>query len=141
MKIINYELLAISQTLEKYASYKLPQKISYAITRNAINIQSDLDCYNEAIKKTFEKYDEYILKDEDGKYKFGQNGVPLVSKEQADDYAKDISELLNIEIDVNLYTIDISEFDYEDSERYDALSAMDIISLQRVLCEKEKVAK
>ena len=138
MKIRNYELLAISQTLETYASYKLPQKISYAITRNAINIQSDLDCYNESIKKTFEKYDKYIQKDEDGKYKFGANGVPLVSKEQADAYAKEISELLNIEIDVNLFTIDISEFDYGDSERYDVLSAMDIIRLQGVLCKKDK---
>lgn len=137
MKIRNYELLAISQTLEKYASYKLPQRISYAITRNAMGIQSDLDCYNETIKKTFEKYDEYILKDEDGKYKFGENGIPLVSKEQAEDYAKDISELLNIEIDVKLHTIDISEFDYADSERYDVLTAMDIIRLQGVLCKKD----
>lgn len=141
MKVKNIELVSISQTLEKYASYKLPQKISYAITRNAINIQNDLDCYNKSINKTFEKYDAYILKDEDGKYKFGESGIPLVQKEQADNYAKDISELLNIEIEINLFTIDISEFDYEDSDRYDVLSAMDIIRLQSVLCKKDKEAK
>ena len=53
-------------------------------------------------------------------------------------YTSEINELLNIEIDVYLYSISVDCFEYDDADnKYDILTPMEIMNLQRIICSKE----
>ena len=136
MKCNNFDIISISNVLNTYADKKLPQKISYAITKNIMNISGDLDCYSRQLNKIIDSYKEYQKK-ENGEPVMSPIGVPLVEDKYTEEYMGEISALLNIEVDVSLYTINESEFDY-DGERFDPLSASDIMKLAKILCYKEK---
>ena len=136
MKCNNFDIISISNVLNTYADKKLPQKISYAITRNIMNISGDLGCYSRQLNKIIDSYKEYQKK-ENGEPVMSPIGVPLVEDKYTEEYMGEISALLNIEVDVSLYTIDESEFNY-DGERFDSLSASDIMKLAKILCYKEK---
>ena len=135
MKVKNIDLIGMVRVLEYYSKKKLPQRISFAITRNMILLAKDIECYSKSLENIFDKYKEYFVKDENGNIKYNNQGIPIVDKEHVSTYGNEIGELLNIEIDVDLYKIDISIFDYDDNDKYDSLSAEDIISLQSVLCD------
>ena len=141
MKITNMRLVNIANTLEYYMKKKLPQKISYAITKNMIVVSSEYKIYNEQLQKLFADFDEHIEKDEEGNMKVNGNGIPLVDKSVSEDFYKELSDLLNIVVDVNFYYIDQEVFDYEDNDRYDPLSAADIINLQAIICKPEENKK
>lgn len=136
MKCNNFDLISISNVLNAYADKKLPQKISYAITRNIMNLSEDLECYSRELSKIIDTYKGHQKK-ENGEVMMSPIGVPLVEDEYTEEYMGAISTLLNIEVDVTLYTIDEDEFDY-DGERFDPLSASDIMKLTKILCYKEK---
>ena len=137
MKIKNMELLNIMHILNKYSSTRLPQKISYLIVKNTLNIQNDVDCYGKALNKIINYYKDFIIKDDKGEYVYTPTGIPKVDDEHMKDYITEVNELLNISVDVELSTIDdMSVFDYDDS-KYDVLTPMEIMELQSVLCKKE----
>jgi len=137
MKIKNIEMVNIAQTLDSFAEKYLPQKISYAITRNITMIGSDLQSYSKSLDKILKTYSDYVVKDEKGEVVNLPFGVPKVDDEHIDEYLKEIDELLGIEVDIDFYTIDSSIFDYE-SDKYDPLSAKDIMVLQKILCEPKE---
>lgn len=139
MKISNIELVNIANMLEYYGAMKLPQRISYAITKNSMIISKEYKVYETELKKIFSQYEEYFLKDSDGNVQYSSSGIPLVSPDKKDEFNECIAELLSIEVEIELYAIDDSTFEYDDVDgKYDALSAKDIISLQSILCTKEK---
>lgn len=133
----NFALICMLNTLNSYSEKKLPQKISYAITRNLILLKDDYDCYLKSLNKLFADYDKYIVRDENNNIMNNDIGIPIVDNSVAKEFNEEISNLLNIEIEIQLYCISEDVFDYEDNaNRYDSLSAADIINLQAVLCEK-----
>ena len=136
MTITNFTMINILSVFNKFEDKKLPQKISYAITRNIMELNKDYDCYVKELNKILKRYENDFIKDKDGNPVTNDVGLPIVDEEVSDDYNSEITELLNIEITVNLYTIQIESFDYDD-EKYDTLSAKDIMSLQSILCKKE----
>ena len=138
MKIYNMELVRIANTLEDYATKKLPQKISYAITKNMLILAGDIDAYNKALQKIITSFDEYIAKDENGQYVMGSNGLPEVDDAHKEAYYSEINDLLKIQIDVNLFSIEEEDFNYADSDRYDAMSPKDIIVLREILCNDKE---
>lgn len=137
MKITNFVLVNIMNTLQGYGEKKLPQKISYAITRNLMKISKEYDVYDTQLKKIFEEYSEHMIKDEDGNVKTNQNGIPIVEASVSDEFGEQIADLLNIEIEIDLHYISQETFDYDDKGIYDAMSAQDIMVLQSILCETE----
>ena len=138
MKLTNFAIVNMINTLEKFAEKKLPQKISYAITRNLILLQKDYDCYIKSLNKLFSDYDDYIVRDENKNIMSNDVGIPIVDSKVAKEFNEEISNLLNIEIEIKLYCIPESIFDYEDNtNRYDSLPATDIMNLQAVLCNQE----
>lgn len=138
MKLTNFAIVNMMNTLEKFAEKKLPQKISYAITKNLILLQSEYDCYIKSLNKLFVTYDEYMVRDEKKNIMSNDIGIPIVDSSVAQEFNEEISNLLNIEIEIQLYGISEDVFDYEDNaNRYDSLSAADIINLQVVLCNKK----
>jgi len=138
MKITNFNLLNLIRTLNFYADKKLPQKISYAITRNIILLQKDCAYYEKSLNKLFSDYDHYIVKDENGNIMKNDRGVPITEDKVSDEFNEELENLLNIELEIVLYNIPENVFDYEDNgERYDTLSATDIMNLQAILCKHE----
>lgn len=133
----NHDLANTVNILDSYANYKLPQRISYAITKNLIKLSSDVECYTKMLSKIIDKYKDYVVKDDNGHDVIGAMGIPVVDEEHTEDYNNDINEFLNLDIDTQLYHISFDEFDYNDSDRYDSLSASDIVRLQGVLCEND----
>lgn len=142
MKLSNMTLVNMINTLAVYENKKLPQKISYAITKNQMNASKEYQVYNKQLEKLINAYSDYYSKDKDGNVKKNDNGIPLFEKEyenKAEEFAEQLSDLLNVELDLNFYYIKPEVFDYEGNDKFDALSAKDILVLQSILCEPEKV--
>lgn len=134
MKITNYTMVNVLNALNNFGDKKLPQKISYAITKNIMIFRKEYECYEREFKKLLAKYDKDIEKDVDGNIVQNKDGIPVVNGEASKDFYNELNELLRIELDVNIYQIPSDVFDYEDSERYDAMSASEIIQLQSIMC-------
>ena len=67
-----------------------------------------------------------------------ENGIPIVNDNIKNDYYTSLNNLLNLDIEVSIYTIDDKYFDYDDLDgRYDVLSPMEIIQLQSILCKDD----
>ena len=141
MVLKNFQLIQYNDMLMSYADKKLPQKISYAITKNLMIISSELEIYSKMLNKIVDSFDEYLIKDEDGNSKYYPSGLPLVDEEHEKDYTSQVEELLNQEIKVQFYHIDEDAFIYENSDRYDILSAVDIMKLSEILCATEESEK
>lgn len=135
MTIRNINLINFDGTLSKYADMRLPQKISYAITKNMIVISNELDTYRKALKKIIDNYEEFQVKDENGNVENLPIGIPKVDDTHIKDYLSEIDDLLNVETEVNIHTIPEDVFDYPDSDKYDPMTAADIIALQQILCD------
>lgn len=134
MKMSNYTMVNVLNTLNSFGNKKLPQKISYAITRNIMIFRKEYEFYEREFGKLLVKYDKDIEKDVDGNMVHNKDGIPVVNGEASKDFYNELNELLRIELDVNIYQIPSDVFDYEDSERYDAMSASEIIQLQSIMC-------
>lgn len=138
MKMTNLVMVNLMNTLQAYGTKKLPQKISFAITRNLMKISKEYEAYDSQLKKLFESYSDHIIKDEDGNNKINASGIPIVDDSVKTEFNEQIKDLLDIEIDIDIYLIDPEIFNYDDKGIYDAMSAQDIIVLQSVLCDMNK---
>lgn len=135
MKVTNLGLVKILNQLDKYSEKKLPQKISYAIAKNLMILQKELDCYNVSLEKLFNSYDEYIVKDDTGNRMFKDNGIPIIEPEYEKEFNDELVNLLNIELDVEMYHIPEDVFDFNDVKGiYDPLSVLEIMELESILC-------
>lgn len=134
MKMTNYTLVNLVNELQSFASKRLPQKISYAITRNIILTTNEYKIYETQLNKLMEEYSDDMVKDESGNLKINDAGIPEVNDSVKAEYFDKLAELLNLEIELNIYTIDESVFDYDDDDKYDSLSPKEIINLQSILC-------
>ena len=141
MILKNKDILTRVNILNGYFTKRFPQKISYAITRNAMIFSGEIESYNKELKKILDNYKEYYVKDYKGEPQIDKaSGLHVIMPEHSNDFMHEVMELLEIEIDVKPYFIDESLFDYGD-EKYDTMSAIDIINLQSVLCDKSAETK
>lgn len=134
MKITNYTLVGLINELEKFSEKKLPQKISYAITRNIMLATKEYQIYESQFNKLMESYGDKMIRDDDGNIKRNNMGIPFVEESCSEEFNKEIEELLNFEIEIDFYTVDEDVFNYNDNGRYDALTVKDILLLQSMLC-------
>lgn len=137
MKITNFDLVQVYNILENCGAKKFPQKINFAITKNLKQLKVEIDIYQEALQNLFKSYDEFMIKKEDGTPEVTESGIPKVEKSHIEEFNKDLIDLLNTEIEINPYQIDEESFNYED-ERYDVLPAVDMMNLQKILCNLEE---
>lgn len=137
MKVTNFVLINLMNTLGVYCNKKLPQKISYAITRNMMSISKEYSIYEKQLNLIFANYKSHMIKNENGDIEVNQNGIPIVDDDIKDEFDEQIIDLLNIEINLDMFYIDQDFFNYDDKGIYDVLSAQDIIVLQSVLCESK----
>ena len=139
MKLRNIDMVVIMNNIEKFKDKKLPQRISYAITKNNMLLIEEQKVYMEEFNKITKEYNDYLIKDADGQMKLNTNGIPMVKSEVEKEYMQKVNDLLNIEFDIDLFTISEECFNYDDTiGKYDVLSPSEIMFLQSFLCKTEK---
>ena len=138
--LTNFDMIQILNILSQYENKKLPQRISYAIVKNSTAILSEYQIYKTQLEKIIKELrdNDKVVLDEDGEMKVTEQGLPMVKEEYAKEFQENLTELLNLQVDVDVFFIDEEVFNYEDSSRYDAMSATDIFNLKLVLCDNEK---
>ncbi len=133
MKYRNIEVVQIVRFLDKISERKLPQKINYAIMKNLDSFQKENQFYEKSLNKIIESYKDFLVKDSEGNFVISDIGVPMVDKDHIEDYKNEISELINLEVDVKIYQVPESIFDYEDANgKYDAVSGSEILKFVKV---------
>ena len=133
MKYRNIDVVQIVTFLDKISERKLPQKINYAIMRNLDSFQKENQFYEKSLNKIIESYKDFLLKDPDGNLVISKIGIPTVDENHIEDYNNEISELISLEVDVKIYQVPESIFDYEDSNgKYDTLSGSEILKLVKI---------
>ena len=139
MKYKNIEVVNIVNFLNSISEKKLPQKISYAIMRNASNFQKECNYYEQALKKILESYKNFFVKNSDDELVVTSIGVPLVDNKHMKEYTEEIQELLDIEVEIQIYKIDSKDFDYEDPNgKYDVLTVKELLQLTNLFCKEEE---
>lgn len=137
MIINNLTLINRINALNNYSEKKLPQRISYAITKNLVVMGKEYDVYTQLLNNLLSKYNDDLKHDENGEVALDATGMPIVNEECAAAFRRELSDLLGVEIDLDAYIIDENNFDYDDNDgRYDALSPNDIRILQSILCNE-----
>lgn len=102
-KVSNAILLASLETMKGMLDNKdYSTKFNYAIGKNVIIIEKELEAYNMSRNKLIEKY---AKRDENDKFIIEDNQIELTSKEEFD---KEIEELLKIENEVDFFDIKLS---------------------------------
>lgn len=139
MKYKNIEVVSIVNFLNSISEKKLPQKISYAIMRNTSNFQKECNYYEQALKKILESYKDFFVKKSDDELVMTSIGVPLVDNKHMKEYTEEIQELLDIEVEIQIYKIDSKDFDYEDPNgKYDVLTVKELLQLTNLFCKEDK---
>lgn len=139
MKYRNINVVQIVTFLDKISERKLPQKINYAIMRNLDSFQKENQFYEKSLNKIIESYKDFLVKDSDGNLVISKLGIPTVDGSHIEDYNNEISELISLEVDVKIYQVPESIFDYEDSNgKYDTLSGSEILKLVKIFGETDE---
>ncbi|GAA0100823.1 DUF1617 family protein [Paraclostridium bifermentans] len=84
----------------------LPKKISYAIAKNMAKIESELKIYNSERQKLIDKY---AHKDEQGNVQIDRNNNLKIMDEHIKDWNKEINELLDVEVNVEIHKFNIDD--------------------------------
>lgn len=135
MKVTNFALIEMMNILQSISEKKLPQKLSYMIAENVEIIENKYNLYESQLKKLFESYDKYIIRDNEGNALLEKIGVPKVKDEVSEEYHEQIAELLNIVVDLNIVSLNPELLDYDDKNGlYDIITIKDIRNLKTFLC-------
>ena len=84
----------------------LHKKISYAIAKNMSKIESELKIYSSEKQKLIDKYG---FKDEYGNVKIDEYNNLKIMDEHIKDWNKEINELLDVEVDVDIHKFNIDD--------------------------------
>ncbi len=105
------DLVSFNLNSQKIFQEKLPLTCAYKLSKIQRAIAEDLEFYQ---KKYLEIVNEYGDKDENGNLKYSENGtVVLMIPERKEEAQKEINELDNMEVDLDLdnYLLELSDFE------------------------------
>lgn len=127
MKITNRQVIEFinSVSANKLASKRLPVKVAYAISRNLDKMNNIITSY-ETARKTL--LDQYAEKDEEGKAKV-EDGNYVIQEDQKQAFSDEMKELLEVENEIDLHTINMDEVEKCDTDKYDSLTTADLMTL------------
>ena len=106
MKLTNKKIATDSMILMGISRKELPVKVSYALSKNIAKIEKELEIYNSERQKLLDKY---CVKDENGQNKIDENNQLKIQEEYLKDWKKDIEELQNIELEIDIHKFKIDE--------------------------------
>ena len=127
MKITNRQVIEFinSVSANKLASKRLPVKVAYAISRNLDKMNNIITSY-ETARKTL--LDQYAKKNEEGKAK-EKDGNYVIQEDQKQAFSDEMKELLEVENEIDLHTINMDEVEKCDTDKYDSLTTADLMTL------------
>lgn len=127
MKITNRQVIEFISNVSanKLASKRLPVKVAYAISRNLDKMNNIITSY-ETARKTL--LDQYAEKDEEGKAKV-KDGNYVIQEDQKQAFSDEMKELLEVENEIDLHTINMDEVEKCDTDKYDSLTTADLMTL------------
>lgn len=106
MKLTNKKIVNDSMILMEVSRKELPIKVSYALAKNIAKIEKELEIYNSERQKLLDKY---CIKDENGENKVDENNQLKIQEEYLKDWEKDIKELQNIDLEIDIHKFKIDE--------------------------------
>lgn len=106
MKITNRRLVMDAKFLGSLTEKKLPIKVSYALAKNISKIETELNIYSKERSKLIDKY---CKKDKDGKNIVDKDNNLSIEDIYLDDWNKDLNELLDIEIEIDIHKFNIND--------------------------------
>lgn len=113
MKITNRKIVMDANFLGALTEKKLPIKVSYAIAKNISKIEKELEIYNTERQKLIDKY---CVKDTNGENKTDKDNKLSIDEKYLNDWKKDIEELLDIEIEIDIHKFNINDLLSSDCE-------------------------
>lgn len=134
VKITNLELINILSTLKQFEEKKFPQKLSFAILRVMTILKENYSIYGESVNRILKEYKNYFQYDDKGEIKQDPTGLPVVLEYKRESFKTEINELLSVDFEIEIPTVDSGIFDYEDSDKYDSLSPKEMMILSAILC-------
>lgn len=108
MKLTNKKIVNDSMILMEVSRKELPIKVSYALAKNIAKIEKELEIYNSERQKLLDKY---CIKDENGENKIDKNNQLKIQEEYLKDWERDIKELQNIELEIDIHKFKINKLD------------------------------
>jgi len=139
MKVKHSGLIVMMDNMQYFGNKRLPQKISYAITKNLLNLTKHYSCYEQELEKILSFYGEHLELDENGNKVIGEDGFPVIKDEELSEKMKqEIKDLLDIEVEIDMYQIDQELLDYEDNDRYDPLTLNEILTLNSTIVRQDE---
>ena len=106
MKLTNRRIVNDATFLSNLANKQLPIRVSYAIAKNVSKIESELEVFNAERQKLL---DQYCVKDEEGKNKIDENNQLRIDGEHLESWSKDLEELLDIEVEIDMHKFNIND--------------------------------
>lgn len=133
-EMTNYEMLQISSVIKSLEELRLPQRLAYVVMRNLKTLEEELLFYNQELEKLNQSYgrEGKLEKDSSGQICLEQNGLPKVKEEYTEAYTKELMDILNFKVEVELFFLPEESLDYEDA-KYDPLT-LDQMRYVSALC-------
>lgn len=111
----------------------LPARLSYAIGKNILNLESE---FNELESARHKLAEQYAKKDENGNPVI-ENGE-YVFDENEEAFNKEYKDLLDMEVEINILTLPVDIIDLFEDIRYDTPSPLDMISIDFMLVNPQE---
>lgn len=128
MKFKLAEIKSRHQSLCMIGNKKLPIKISYAVGKNIMELQKELESIEKARIKLVEQYAE---KEEDGTCKVVDGHYELGDNEQK--LNEEFMEFMNSETEITVHTVPEAILETMEDVRYDALTPAELIAIDFML--------
>lgn len=124
MKIVLSEVVGYYNKLKELATKRVPVKLSYAIYKNMSLLENEIKVIEQVRVDLLE---QYAKKDEAGNPVVIDNQYDL--GENMDKFAKEYTEHLQTELDIDIHTVSAEELEKLEDARYDVLSPVQIASI------------
>lgn len=129
MKITNRQIVSIFNGMTKITGKRLPVKLGFSINKNMSAMKDTAESYETERAKILDKYGE---KDKTGKIRIESGEYILKDR---DGFREEMEELLDIETEIPIQTVELSEIEKCDSEKFDALSPEDLSLLEFMITD------
>lgn len=120
-----------NEKLSTITTKKLPIKMSFAIQKNAKRIKEIVDFANERQNDIIERCAE---RDEKGNFVPSEDdqGIKIAD---AETFMKEMTELMETDMDIDLVKISMADVERCDEERYDSLTPNDLDAIEDMIIE------
>ena len=130
MKMQNKEIVDFLNTCVSMKKKSLPVRLAYAIKKNVAAVQEAASAYTAEREELIRRY---AKKDENGEIMTEDDCYIMEDKER---FGEDMSELLNIETEVEIHTVSISVVEKCDEDsKYDSLTMAELDVIDFMLTE------